>query len=71
VGVRIPFDEFLLSSEVANERGISENRLFEGEAIAQRKLDPGISNKTVDVVCLKRVCASCRRLDPTASGRES
>lgn len=41
----IPFDEFLLSSEVANERGISENRLFEGEAIAQRKLDPAHATK--------------------------
>lgn len=41
----IPFDEFLLASEVANERGISENRLFEGEAIAQRKLDPAHATK--------------------------
>jgi len=41
----IPFDEFLIGSEVANERGISENRLFEGEPIAQRKLDPAHATK--------------------------
>lgn len=41
----LPFDEFLQGSEVANERGISENRLYEGEAIAQRKLDVGHATK--------------------------
>ncbi|HEX4154751.1 MAG TPA: DNA sulfur modification protein DndB [Acidobacteriaceae bacterium] len=38
--VNMPFLDFLQKSEVANERGLAENKDYEGMEIAQRKLDP-------------------------------
>lgn len=59
----LPFDEFLQGSEVANERGLSENKLFEGEEIAQRKLDVNHATKLAQYILKGMVNALIRRYD--------
>lgn len=61
----MPFDKFLLRSEVANERGLAENRLFEGEQIAQRKLDVNHATRLAQYM-LKGIVNDCIRRNELA-----